>query len=52
MWQAELAENPTSITVSFTYQSPDGENGFPGNLLAVVSHTLTNQDEWIIDYEA
>lgn len=50
-WQAELAESPTALIVTFTYQSPDGENGFPGNLLVVVRHTLTNQNEWIIDYE-
>lgn len=51
IWQTELVEGTDYLKVIFTYHSPDGENGFPGNLVAVVSHTLTNQNEWLIDYQ-
>jgi aldose 1-epimerase len=38
--------------VRFTYLSKDGEEGFPGNLTAKVSYTLTDDNELVIDYEA
>jgi len=38
--------------VTFTYLSKDGEEGFPGNLTAKVTYTLTDDNELVIDYEA
>ena len=38
--------------VTFTYQSPDGENGYPGNLTASVSYSLNDENELAIGYEA
>lgn len=32
--------------------SPDGESGFPGELTTLLTYTLTEQDELILDYEA
>ena len=37
--------------VSLEYHSPDGEEGFPGNLDAKVTYTLTADDSLRIDYE-
>ena len=38
--------------VTFTYHSPDGENGYPGNLTARVSYSLNDDNELNIEYEA
>lgn len=35
-----------------TYVSPDGEEGFPGELTSVFSFQLTNENELILDYRA
>ncbi len=38
--------------VAFSRTSPDGEEGYPGNLAVRVTYELTNQDELIVDYRA
>ncbi len=38
--------------VEFTYFSPDGQNGFPGNVQVKVVYTLTDNDELFIEYSA
>jgi len=38
--------------VVFTLTSPDGEEGYPGNLSMKVTYTLTDENELRIDYEA
>ena len=38
--------------ITFSLESPDGDQGFPGNLSISVTYTLTNEDELHIDYEA
>jgi len=38
--------------LELTYSSKDGEEGYPGNLSAKVTYTLTDADELKIDYEA
>ena len=39
-------------TLEFTYTSVDGEEGFPGNLVVRMSYSLTNDNEFVIDYKA
>lgn len=52
MWDAERLETADEIGVVFSLTSPDGENGFPGNLDVRVTYTLNNANEWRIKYEA
>ena len=52
LWHSEQFENNHGIGVVFTYTSKDGEEGYPGNLKATVTYTLTDQSELQIEYEA
>ncbi len=52
VWDAAPVTNDTSVAVVFKYLSPDGEEGFPGNLEVTVTYTLTNDNEFKIDYHA
>jgi aldose 1-epimerase len=40
------------VALKLSYLSPDGEEGYPGNLSTTVTYTLTNQNELKIDYSA
>ncbi|MGG1397275.1 aldose epimerase family protein [Bacillus salipaludis] len=48
VWDAEIIEDG----VRFSYFSPDGEEGYPGNLQIRVTYILTNDNELKINYEA
>jgi aldose 1-epimerase len=52
MWKAEEVKNDKEAGVRFTYASRDGEEGYPGNLKATVTYTLTNNDELKMEYTA
>jgi len=52
VWEGKEFKNAKGVGVAFTYLSKDGEEGFPGNLKAKVSYTLTNENQLILDYEA
>lgn len=39
-WSAAVTEHATDPSVKFSYRSPDGEGGFPGNVSAHVRYTL------------
>lgn len=49
MWQAQPIDRHS---IAFTTISPDGEDGFPGNLAVKVTYTLTNDNAIRIDYHA
>lgn len=46
------AEQPNDSTLSLTLQSPDGEDGFPGNINVNVVYTVTSDNGLNIDYSA
>jgi len=48
IWDAAQEGN----TVIFSYLSPDGEEGYPGNLIIKKSYTLTENNELHIRYDA
>jgi aldose 1-epimerase len=52
MWLANAVNSDDGPGVELTYLSKDGEEGFPGNLTAKVTYTLTANNELKIDYEA
>lgn len=52
VWDARIVENADGPSVEFHYLSPDGEEGYPGNVDVKVTYTLTHMDELRIDYEA
>jgi aldose 1-epimerase len=52
VWEAETSQGDTEVSLRLTYLSPDGEEGFPGNLSTTVTYTLTNDNELRIDYGA
>jgi len=52
VWQAEQFQQQEGVGVILTYTSPDGEEGFPGNLKVKVTYTLTDRNELTLDYQA
>ncbi|MCO6458809.1 MAG: galactose mutarotase [Pirellulaceae bacterium] len=52
IWQAEPLQTDNSVGVRFRYLSPDGQEGYPGNLDVAVTYTLTNNNELWIEFEA
>lgn len=51
-WKAEAVDSKEGAAVRFTHVSPDGAEGYPGNLRLSVTYTLTDANEFRIDYEA
>ena len=45
-------EKPNDKTLVFTYTSPDGEEGFPGNLSVKVTYSVDDNQNFKMDYEA
>ncbi len=53
LWDTvEVVAAEDEAWVKMTYLSPDGEEGYPGNLRCTVTYTLTNMDALQISYEA
>jgi aldose 1-epimerase len=48
----EVTADEDRAWVKLSYLSPDGEEGYPGNLLCTVTYMLTNDDELRVHYEA
>ncbi|MEQ9302929.1 MAG: aldose epimerase family protein [Marinoscillum sp.] len=49
VWGVKSAD---SRSITMTYLSPDGEEGFPGNLEVEMTYTLTDANELVMDYSA
>jgi aldose 1-epimerase len=50
-WKAKSFKDARGAGVAFTRTSPDGEEGYPGNLTATITYTLTDRNELKVDYE-
>ena len=51
IWDADIS-NSDEPSVTFSYTSPDGEEGYPGTLKVSVKYTLTSDNALIINYVA
>ena len=51
VWTAEVLKDTDFPAVKFTYSKPDMEEGYPGNVVAEVVYTWTDEDELIMDYK-
>lgn len=52
VWQTEIANQEDQTSISFFYLSPDGDQGYPGNLNIKVTYTLTLTNELKISFQA
>ena len=52
LWTGETRQTADGASVVFTRTSPDGEEGYPGNLQVRVTYTLTDKNELVVDYHA
>ena len=52
VWAAREVRGKDGVGLTLTYVSKDGEEGYPGNLSVTVTYTLTNNNEFKIDYAA
>jgi aldose 1-epimerase len=52
VWIAVKSITNEFVSVKLAYESPDGEEAYPGNLLVEVEYILNNQNELVINYSA
>jgi aldose 1-epimerase len=52
VWKAEPLREAHAAAARFTYVSPHGDGGFPGNVSITVIYRLTDNNELQIDYTA
>ena len=52
VWNATTSSTSDAVHLTLSYVSPDGEEGYPGELSTTVTYTLTSRDELVIKYEA
>ncbi|MBN1578608.1 MAG: galactose mutarotase [Chitinispirillaceae bacterium] len=52
LWQAENIDRKDDAAVTMSYESPDGEEGYPGAMKATVAFQLTDNNELRFDYHA
>jgi aldose 1-epimerase len=52
VWKADQFETTDGVFIRFDLNSPDGDEGFPGTLQAVVCYGLTKSNELVATYKA
>jgi aldose 1-epimerase len=52
VWKADAYEERDKVLVRLEMESPAGDEGYPGNLKAVVTYGLSKANELVADYEA
>lgn len=52
VWTTKEVKGKEGSSLALTYLSKDGEQGFPGNLSVTIVYTITEKNEFKIDYSA
>lgn len=52
VWRAEVVDTGGNPGVRLTHVSPDGDEGYPGELTAEVTYSLTDDGKLTLDYRA
>jgi aldose 1-epimerase len=52
LWKSQAYEEKDAVFVRFDLESPDGDEGYPGNLRASVTYGLSKSNEILVRYEA
>lgn len=52
LWNVKEVKDGEEPSVSYTYTSPDGEEGYPGTLDLTVTYTLTKENGLVMQYDA
>ncbi len=52
VWSGRVVNGPDGRALELTYTSPDGEEGYPGNLRVTATYTLTADNGLRLDYRA
>jgi aldose 1-epimerase len=52
VWDAKQARTKDASSLTFTYVSKDGEEGYPGTLNVTIKYTLTAANELRLEYKA
>lgn len=52
VWTAEPIKRSDGVALKLSYLSPDGEEGYPGNLSVTVTYIVTEDNELKIEYRA
>ena len=52
VWSAEEIETEEGVGIRFTHMSPDGNEGYPGNLQVGVTYMLGDDDALSFEYDA
>ncbi len=52
LWEMEASENGGEPSVTFTHESPDGDEGYPGALKMTVTYTLKKDNSLELKYDA
>ncbi|MBN2475496.1 MAG: galactose mutarotase [Pirellulales bacterium] len=52
VWKAEPITGDDVVGVTFSLESPDGDEGYPGKLSATVTYTLNNDNTLALSYTA
>ena len=52
LWTASYEQQLEDVSLTLTYHSPDGEEGYPGNLMVEVVYALNDQNELSVSMRA
>lgn len=52
VWEPEIIEKENAVGLQLHYYSPDGEEGYPGNLDVLATYWLTDENELKLEFKA